>query len=138
MLATGTVETVDLVVRCKDPRCNRAMFTHFPDAMYSCFFGASLAINRSYNRFREELAVARSLRMTVPKIILVDHLDCREYRRRFGTEYAANPADCHCHVLASVAQEILRHEPALTVESYILDLESGQLIPCLNGLRLSA
>lgn len=137
MLTHGTPQSVNLVVRCVDPRCNRAIIQHFPDAAHFNYFGASLRINRSYLRFHEDLGSAR-LHLPVSKVILVDHFDCREYRRRFGTEYAANPADCHSRTLTAVVEEIRQHEPTLIVESYILDLESGQLIPCQNGLRLSA
>lgn len=134
----GTAQTVDLVVRCFDPRCNRGITHHFPDAGYFNYVGASLRINSSYFRFFYEDLGAVRRHMTVSKVLLVDHLDCLEYGRCFGSEHLSNPIECHFRRLTAVTKAIRDHEPALIVESYILDLESDRLIPCHDGWRLSA
>lgn len=132
MLAPGNVKAVavDVLVRCVDPRCNQCLYERFQDAWPFTYFGASLDVHQSAHRFLADLGKMRKFGLTVSTIYFVDHSDCLAYSHWLGERYAANSALWHRQVLTSVAKELQWLEPKLAVELLLLDLESGQLVPC--------
>ncbi len=129
MITFGNDESVEVLVRCPDPRCNRPLHEKFQDAMPLTYLGGSLAIYQWAHPFLSDLAKIRRLGVFVSKIILVDHSDCRAFHYWLQNQYRTDAARWHRHVLTNIAEQINRLEPALPVETLFLDLNTGQLTP---------